>query len=251
MKWHAGYSALSLGWGIVQQLANVLCAIGALLIVLRRRTSLIARQVGLLALGSLAFLVMIKFSGTLAIAYGWERAQLQAFVVLAITLCWSLEQLAGSRRRLQAAVVTFMSVWLAVMFINTSGLIGTALGGATPTNLANSGDDFERFDMTAPELASARWLGEQIHPGQLLYADQYAQLRLLTAIGLTHGIFDDVTPLTLNQYAWVYASRTNVIDNLAAAVYDDHSVTYVFPADFLDTNYNLVYTDGSSEVFYR
>lgn len=251
VKWHAGYNALSLGWGIVQQLANVLGAIGALLIVLRRKTSFIARQIGLLALASLAFLVTIKFSGTLAMAYNWERAQLQAFVVLAITLCWSLEQLAGSRRRLQAAVVTFMSVWLAVMFINTSGLIGTALGGATPTNLANSGEDFERFDMTAPELASARWLGEQIHPGQLLYADRYAQLRLLTAIGLTHGIFGDVTPLTLNQYAWVYASRTNVIDNLAATVYDDHSVTYIFPISFLDTNYNLVYTDGSSEVFYR
>ena len=48
VKWHLGYNALSLGLLIIEQLANVLAALGALLMVLRRKASLITRQIGLL-----------------------------------------------------------------------------------------------------------------------------------------------------------------------------------------------------------
>ena len=61
----------------------------------------------------------------------------------------------------------------------------------------------------------------------------------------------DLTPLTLNQSAWVYASRTNVIEGRAFAVFNGLFASYAFPATFLDENYNLVYTNGSSEVFHR
>jgi hypothetical protein len=60
-----------------------------------------------------------------------------------------------------------------------------------------------------------------------------------------------VTPQTLNDHAWVYASRTNITDRQAFALYDEHLATYAFPAEFLDANYDLVYTNGSSEVFHR
>jgi hypothetical protein len=61
----------------------------------------------------------------------------------------------------------------------------------------------------------------------------------------------DVTPLTLNQHAWVYASRTNVIDRAAEVSFNNSLVTYMFPAGFLNAYYDLVYTNGSSEVFHR
>jgi uncharacterized membrane protein len=250
-KWGAGYSALSLGSLIIQQLINLLGAIGALLIVLRRKTSIITRQVGLLALGTVFFLALIRLSGTLAAAYNQERALLQSTAVIAITLCWSMQRLAGWRKRRQAAILALAAVSLAVLFITTSGLVGAVLGGGgTQTNLANSGADFESFYMTTPELASARWLGMEVEPGQLVYADRYAQLPLTAMTGISSELVSDVTPLTLNQYAWVYASRSNIIDRRARALFDGHAITYAFPAGFLDTNYDVVYTDGSSEVFH-
>jgi hypothetical protein len=252
VRWKGGYSVLSLGSLIVQQLVYLLSAIGALVMVLRRKASVMTRHVGLLALAALFFLAMIRLSGTLAVAYNQERALLQAMTVLVITLCWSLQRLAGRRKRWQVRVLTTVAVSLTIMFIGTSGLLGAALGGGTATNLANSGEDFERFYVTAPELASARWLGQVLRPGQLVYADRYAQLPLIAMTGVTRGLFNDVTPLTLNQHAWVYASRSNIIDRRARALYkEERTVTYVFPAGFLDANYDLVYTDGSSEVFHR
>jgi uncharacterized membrane protein len=251
VKWRAGYSALSLGSLIFQQLMYVLGAIGALLMVLRRKASVVARQVGLLALATLFFLAVIRLSGTLAAAYNQERALLQATVVLAIAFCWSLQELSGRREGRQAGVLAVAAACLTVMFTSTSGLTGAVFGGGTATNLANSGEDYERFYMTAPELASARWLGKAVRPGQLVYADRYAQLPLVAMTGITRGLFNAVTPATIDQHAWVYASRSNVIGKRARAFYKGHTVTYVFPAAFLDANFDLVYTDGSSEVFHR
>ena len=55
-----------------------------------------------------------------------------------------------------------------------------------------------------------------------------------------------------NQYAWVYASRTNVVDNLAATVYDDHCVIHVSPPNFstpITTSF-IRTARRTSEVFY-
>ena len=69
--------------------------------------------------------------------------------------------------------------------------------------------------------------------------------------GINTGLLLDVTPETLDQHAWVYASRTNVLDGQARASFAGHSISYVFPSRFLNANYNLVYTNGSSEVYHR
>jgi uncharacterized membrane protein len=230
------------------------------MMVLWRKATVIARRVGLISLATLAILALIRLSGTLAEEYNPERAFLQATVVIAITLCWSMGLLADrwSRRQppnqwrlRQAAVLAVAAVSLVVLLVNNSGLAGAVLGGGTAINLANSGEDFERYDMTAPELTSASWLGEHATPGQLVYADRYAQLPLNAMIGTPKAMVSDVTPLTLDQHAWVYASTTNIIDGRARALFNNQFVTYVFPLRFLDGNYDTVYTNGSSEVFHR
>ncbi len=251
IKWHLGYAGLSISLLIIEQLANVIAVVGALLMVLRRKASVVARQVGLLALTTTLLLAILRFSGTLAVAYGQERAQLQGWVVLAITLCWVMQGVAGARKVRQTRVLAVTAACLAVVFVNTSYLIGAVLGGTTSVNVANSGTAFEYYYFTASEIDSARWLGEAVQAGQLVYADEYGQLPLAAVTGIQVGLFVDLTPQTLNQTAWVYASRTNVIDGRAFALYNEHIATYVFPSSFLSSHYNLVYTNGSSEVFHR
>ena len=251
VRWPAGNSALSAVYLILQQLANVLSAIGALLIVLRRKSSFIMWQVGLLALAAVMMLAVTKLSATLADFYNWERALLQALVVLAITLCWPLQLLDGLRKRHHDGLLAVVAASFTVILIVASGLAGVALGGGTSVNLANSGEAFNRFYVTGPELAAAGWLGKAARPGQLVYADRYAQLRLFAMTGSTLDLIGDVTPQTLNQHAWVYADRTNVLGHSAEVLFNNSAVMYVFPAGFLDSNYDLVYTNGSAEVFHR
>jgi uncharacterized membrane protein len=244
------YGGASVLLVLISQLVNVLCAIGALLMALRRKASITSRKLGVTALGAVGLLLVLRFSGTLAVEYGQERAQLQALALLSVSLFWTFQRLAGQGRRWRRRLITVIAVGIvALVSVNTTYLIGAVVRGGTSDSLANSGEDYQRFYMTAPELASARWLGSVVAPGQLVYADRYAELPVIAMTGITPIV--DVTPLTLNQHAWVYASTSNMIDGKARALYNENSVTYVFPSKFLNGNYDIVYTDGSSEVFYR
>ena len=251
VRWSAAYDVLTLSLLVIEQLVNALAAVGALCMVLRRKASAITRQVGLAALATTLLLTVLRFSGTLAVAYGQERAQLQGMVLLAVSLCWLLQGVTGLRAARQARVRILAAGCLATVLVNTVYLVGAVLGGATSVNLANSGPAFEYFYTTSPEIASAKWLGHAFRPGDLVYADEYGQVPLAATAKISTGLMTDVTPLTLNQHAWVYASRANVIDGRAFALYNEHLATYIFPAVFLENNYDLVYTDGSSEVFHR
>ena len=251
VRWALGLSTLNLGTLLIQQLTNLVAGLGALTLVLRRNAQLIARQVGLLGIASLVILFIVRISGTVAQAYNPERAFLQAMVVLAITLCWPMQSLATRWKRLQPAVLAAVALVIAVFLAGTAGLANVALGGATATNLANSGADYQQFYMTTQEIASATWLSNAEKPGDLVYADNYGQLRLAAVGGVHAGTFDDVTPLTINQNAWIYASRTNVANDTARSEFGNYTATYAFPFLYLSENYNTVYTNGASEVFNR
>jgi uncharacterized membrane protein len=252
VKLPAVSNAFSVANVLAQQLIYLLSAVGAMMLLFGRALPAVARQLGLLTAGTLIFLLAIRFSGTLATFYNAERALLQAMVFLDISIFWCMQVLAERRRlRLSSAVRVAAAALIAVIFAASNGLVGAILGGGTATNLANSGYDYEQFYVTPQELASAAWLGGQVRPGELVYTDDYGQLPLVTVTGISSGLLLDVTPETLSNHAWVYASQTNVIDGQAHASFNDHSVIYVYPTNFLSSNYNLVYTNGSSEVYHR
>jgi uncharacterized membrane protein len=254
------YSTVSLAALLIQQLVNVLGIVGALMMVIWRKSVVIAREVGLISVATIIVLAAIRLSGTLANLYNPERAFLQGTVVIAISLCWSMYSIAGRwkmRRREEqgrlrrAAVLGIATGSLVILFVTSTGFVGAILGGGTATNLSNSGEDYERYGMTAPELASAAWLGGNIKPGQLVYADRYAQLPLVAIAGAPSGLLLDVTPMTLSQQAWIYADSTNVTDDRARSIINGQIVTYVYPFGFIRSHYYEVFTDGSSEVFYK
>jgi uncharacterized membrane protein len=246
------HSAFSLAALLAQEVLNLLGAIGAAILVFRRKSRFIARGIGLLALGAATFLILIRLSGTLATFYNAQRALLQALEVFSITFCWALQRLDRNRgRNIRSSALLLTAALLAAFVINTSTLMEALLGGKVMSNLANSGVDYSRFVRTPQELAAANWLGGQVRPTDYIYADRYAQLPLVAMTGLSSSVSENITPLTINQNAWVYASSTNTVDGVANVQFKDFLITYAFPAMFLNENFNLVYSDGASEVYHR
>jgi uncharacterized membrane protein len=251
VKWPLVNTAFGMSQVVAQQLLYLLGAVGALFLVFRRTVPVIARQIALLTAATLLFLAAIRVSGTLATFYNADRALLQAMAFLTIPVCWCLQAVSGRRKLPRACALAAGAALVALIFATGNGLVGAVVGGGTATNLANAGEDYEQFYVTTQELAAAAWLGAQAAPGQLVYADEYGQLPLVSVTGLRSGLLLDITPETLSSDAWVYASSTNVIDGRARASYDGHSVSYAFPSGFLNANYDLVYTNGTSEVYHR
>jgi hypothetical protein len=69
--------------------------------------------------------------------------------------------------------------------------------------------------------------------------------------GLGTSVIQDITPLTIHQHAWVYASTSNIVEGHARVEFGSYAVSYSFPIQFLDQNFDIVYSDGASEVFHR
>jgi glycosyltransferase involved in cell wall biosynthesis len=234
---------------IVSQLGILLAAIGALWLWLRRDAGATARALALLGVSTLAMLVFIRFSGTAANDYNQDRAFLQAMVPLSVCLGWVLQR-ASHHPRLGRFVAGGSAIALGLLFVNTSGLRGVVAGGGTLTNLAAKGEDYERYVVTKPELAAARWLNAAAAPGVVISADRYGQLRIAGATGRTRGVLGNVTPASLDRGAWIYADGANFTGHRARGLEGDRYATYVWPS-FIDDYWNLVYSNGSAAVYKR
>ncbi|MQY02892.1 hypothetical protein [Actinomadura macrotermitis] len=247
---------------VFAQLGNLLALVAATLMAFQRRSPGLTRQVGLLALPALGALVLFRLSGTLAITYNQGRAQIQALTLVSVALFWMLHQVAprlGRAARTVPAPRLDLLVWGAVatavltIFLKTSGLSTLALGGTPGTQLAARGEDYERFYEHDAELAAAHWLGLRIAgTDDMVYSDRYGQIRLYTQIGAGRpGMMTDLAPAALNREAWIYATRVNVVQGRARSSVNGSLATYAFPAAFIRDNYDLVYTNGASEVYHR
>jgi uncharacterized membrane protein len=246
-----GASLFNLAALLIQQAVNVLAGIGALVLALRRKLPVVARQIGLMGLGGMGVLFLVRISGTIAQQYNPQRAFLQALIVLAIAVCWIFQRTGARWKPARPAILVAGAASLALFLAGTSGLAGYYVGGGTAANLTNQGDDYQEFVMTAPDLAAASWVAKMAPAGQFIYADHYGELRLNTVAYNRQGVFDAITPETLDEHAWVYAYSANLKDGIDRSLSGSVSANYAFPLGFLTSNYNVVYTNGSSEVFHR
>jgi uncharacterized membrane protein len=244
-------SGLNLVSLLVQQLANLLAGIGALILVLRRKQRTIASQIGYLGIAGMVILILTRLSGTVAQEYNPQRAFLQLLVVLGIIIAWIFQWIGAKYKWTRPVILTSVSAALGLFLVGSTGLSGAVLGGGTLSNLANQGSDYQSFVVNSQDLAAAVWVTDAAPPTQIIDTDASGELRLEALVGNRPAVFDDITPETTDEYAWVYATRANLIDNIVESQEGAEGASYAFPKLFLDSNFNVVYTNGTSEVFHR
>lgn len=233
---------------IYNELLLVAFSLGAIIMLLRRRGPPFAAELGALAVGAVAFLVFIRFSATAAAAYNETRALLQSLLITAVPAAWLLERLLARPRPLAArAGWVALSAAVCIVFAQQSGAFSVVFGGGTSLNLASSGEDFERYYQTPAELTGAQY-AERAAKRSILYGDRYAQLRVFATSG--RPVLTEVMPRTLDQYAWIYATRTNLKLHRARAQIGNYYSVYRWPAAFIRRYYNTVYDNGDSRVFH-
>jgi uncharacterized membrane protein len=244
-------SGLNLVSLLVQQLANLLAGIGALILVLRRKQRTFASQIGYFGIAGMVILILTRLSGTIAQEYNPQRAFLQLLAVLGIIIAWNFQQIGAKYKWTRPVILTSCSAALGLFMVGSTGLGGAVLGGGTLSNLANQGSDYQAFVVNSQDLAAAKWVSSAASPGQIIETDVYGELRLETLVGNRPAMFTDITPETTDAHAWVYATRANIMDNIVVSQTGAAAGNYAFPKLFLDSNFDVDYTNGTSEVFHR
>ena len=239
---------------LVQQSINALAVGGALVFALRRRGHPLLRMIGTVGIASLLILAASRLSGTLAADYNSSRLFLQCLFILAL-LEAALLDLVVTRLKWRSwpgpMLFGGLSLLLLVAFVGSSGLASPVTGGNPPLILYNNGGDYAGFYPDAQEEATAHWLAAAVPPQRVIYADYFGQLRLDQFTNLRTAVFNDVTPRTIDQHSWIFASTTNVVDHLTWGPTNSGLLDLVFPASFLDQYFNVVYSTGSTEIFHR
>ena len=134
-----------------------------------------------------------------------------------------------------------------VMFVQQTGMLDLLIGGGTSLNLSAGGEDYERYYVTPAELAGATYPSEPAVNAPL-YADRYGALRIESRSGRV--ALTNVMPRTLDEHAWLYATRTNVQLGRARTQVNTSFGIYRWPSSYLNRFYDLVYTNGDSKVYH-
>jgi len=142
-----------------------------------------------------------------------------------------------------------LSSGLALSLFLASGLVTQVLGGSPAANLNNVGGDYQRFYVQKTDVAAASWLGTNMRGDVPVYADRYASLRLIVPTDIKRGIMYDLTPETIAKGSYVYADNTNITDGITVASKDGKSYVYEFPANFLKSHKDLLYSNGNAEIY--
>ena len=201
-------------------------------------------EISILMLAFVGFLGLIRISGTVAGSYNADRAQLQASIVLAIALGTTAEFLI---RYLRAGVLLVAA--LVVLLLAGTGESVMLTGGDPSVLLANNGTEYDYFVISGGEVTAARWLVSNMGPHPVIYTDEFGPLRIWDATGYAPLPDTWLTPTALDQGAWVYAPASDVAASRSYGTIDGASVSYRFPAKFLQRVDDLVYSDPSARVY--
>ena len=210
------------------------------------------RKLELSVLSSVGLATIVAFALFPKLQSLYSAYRLSEQVLIFISLP-SILMLGWLLRYLPARIFRFIATGLVLLsFAFVAGLVTQFVGGAPSANMNNFGSTYSDYYTYQSDVASAQWLGNNYKSLSVpVYADAYGGLRLIAMKNAISNQANDVTPETINVASFVYADYANTKEGIATSLlsYNYKSLIYQFPTSFLQQNKDLVYSNGSSEVY--
>jgi len=201
----------------------------------------------IMCMSTLPLVFMIIFLPFVATQYNLTRLYIQGLIILSsLTIIGGMYLLL--KLRMMKFSYTIMASLLVLFFLYSNGFIYQIVGGPPLLILNNFGLEYDRFYITQSDINSAKWLAINKKSNSMLYSDEVSGLRL-TSFGHILDYNYDILPSTIDKRAYVYLSFTNVHKSKVYKRYDIDLLEYTTPIEFLNSNKNLVYNNGGSEIF--
>jgi uncharacterized membrane protein len=233
---------------------QVFIIIGLLtLLLVRSRRAQVSREIWFLCVGSLGALIFITVLPNLSIGYGILRTFQQALILVAPVLVVGSLAIFSPLGRAWAARAA--AAFCICIFISTTGLLPQILGGyPAQLSLNNNGLYYNIYYMHPQEEAAVNWLSDK--PAVLpdgLQASFSADRFIFNSLSNVTGsqVTTDIYPWQIQKSSWVFLSYATAHMGVAT-IYPSTGgdlITYMYPKDLLWNTKNLVYNNGSAEIY--
>lgn len=232
---------------IVKLLTRVFVIIGIFYLVFSKlNKTIVDRDYLVLCLVGVGVILMMYILPIISQDYNLTRLYLQILILLSLPTiygCFLLLRFINEKLRLYLIGVIFILYFLCV-----SGYFFQLFGGYAYMHLNNFGYDYDKFYSHQSEVNSAVWLSKHRDIKSPIFADEFAALRLYS-FGQINSINYNIVPSVITKNSYVYSSYANIVRGRTDVEYRNMSLVYTFPLEFLNENKNLIYNNGSSEVF--
>lgn len=215
----------------------------------RRRGPRFTYEYRLLCLATLTILGLVAVLPDVSVEYGIFRAFLQALLLLAPVAALGLSWLLTPLRHAGRLALPLLGALFIGFFATMTSASGAILGAGEPQiRLFNDGDYYRTFYVTDQEAAAARFVATQ-HPASVM-VDEYAAHRLAAFLGDVTPLPDNFYPSRLLKDGWQLAGPEVVRDHMSTlSIAGGDRATYVYPLDLVRGHRDVVYSNGSADVF--
>lgn len=224
--------------------------LGLAVVMLRGERRSLPWELRWLALGSVGALGLQVVTPGLSAEYGILRAfQQTLFMTGPVVVLGCLALL----RPLRSWAVPVTACLALTLVASLTGLLPRLLGGYPPQlSLSNSGLYHDLYYTQAPEADGMRWLAEAAAaaPGQAtIVSDRYTLRRLAPELETDPATTDGFFPTRLTDDSFVFLSAATAGEGRAAVSVGGDLVQYRYPVRLLNRDKDLVYDNGTAEVF--
>lgn len=195
---------------------------------------------------TLMFIVLPFFS----IDYDILRATQQFLIFFSFTSIFAFDKVLFFLRKLPRVKYGILSLFVVMYFLIYTSVIYQMVGGSEPAyTFANYGAGYERSVVTDPEVKSAQWLEREGKLNYLIQADTDSQSRLYMSTLKPMAFFDNLMPAAIYRSGYIYLNNVNVKQKVFYTSFNGEPFRLTIPYDFYNANKNLIYSNGSSEIY--
>lgn len=179
----------------------------------------------------------------LQIHYNTTRLYLQLFVTLTVFTGYIVYRFENNQYIKNAIFV------LVVLFMFTqNGFLDQFFGGYRRITLNPEPANDYIYVIREAEIASAKWLKQNIKENDIVQADIISNLRLQSYAQMS-AKSTKIFPLTLYKDSFVYLTNSNKNFGIAYYQYKNILYSYTLPTNFLNSHKNLVYSNNKSIIY--
>ena len=221
-----------------------LIGIFVLWLLFMRRKRYISLEFVAICCAAYILILLVLFIPYLQENYNITRLYLQLFAILTIPAMAAFWFMVRYSKTFGPALI---SIVVALILLLLTGFLGQFTGGSLQIITTQPNGTFDTFYVYDNEEYAAKWLNKNREKTVPVFADTIADLRLQSYSNIDAHL--ELFPATIPRKSYVYLIDVNTKREHSYYPFNNSTLSYNTPIQFLNNNKNLIYSAGGLEIF--